>query len=65
MAKPSTIVIKLESTAGTGTRGRRNIFLALNRESDGDMRETYYRDTWESRAPNRADEARAGDSFGV
>ena len=46
------------SPPNTGSRQRRNIFLTFNRESDGDMREKYYRDKWESYAPNRADEAR-------
>ena len=53
------------SPANTGTRGRRNIFLTFNKESDGDMREKYYRDKWESYAPNRADEARTSESFRV
>ncbi len=53
------------SPANTGTRSRRNVFLTFNRESDGDMREKYYRDKWASYAPNRADEARADKTFRV
>ncbi len=53
------------SPANTGTRSRRNIFLTFNRESDGDMREKYYRDKWASYAPNQADEARTDESFRV
>jgi|TARA_B100000315_G_scaffold256034_1_gene300998 ectoine hydroxylase-related dioxygenase (phytanoyl-CoA dioxygenase family) len=53
------------SPANTGTRSRRNIFLTFNKDADGDMRAKYYRDKWESYAPNRAEEARPEDSFRV
>lgn len=53
------------SPANTGTRSRRNIFLTFNKESDGDMREKYYRDKWVSYAPNQVDEARTAESFRV
>jgi 2-aminoethylphosphonate dioxygenase len=53
------------SPANTGTRSRRNIFLTFNKESDGNKRETYYRDKWASYAPNQAHEARASESFSV
>lgn len=53
------------SPANTGSRSRRNIFLTFNKESDGDMREKYYRDKWASYAPNQADEARSDESFRV
>jgi ectoine hydroxylase-related dioxygenase (phytanoyl-CoA dioxygenase family) len=53
------------SPANTGSRSRRNIFLTFNKESDGDMREKYYRDKWASYAPNQADEARTAESFRV
>ena len=53
------------SPANTGGRSRRNIFLTFNRESDGDMREQYYRDKWANYAPNQEDEARTEKSFRV
>jgi len=53
------------SPPNTGTRSRRNIFLTFNRQSDGDMREQYYRDKWQSYAPNQSDAARAEASFRV
>jgi len=53
------------SPANTGTRSRRNIFLTFNKESDGDMRDKYYRDKWRSYAPNQADQARVQDTFRV
>ena len=53
------------SPANTSKRSRRNIFLTFNKESDGDMRERYYRDKWASYAPNQADEARQDESFRV
>ncbi len=54
-----------ESSANTGTRSRRNVFLTFNRESDGDMCEKYYRDKWKNYAPNRAGEAREDVSFRI
>ncbi len=51
------------SPANTGRNGRRNIFLTFNRQSDGDMRDRYYRDKWRNYAPNHADNARPEESF--
>ncbi len=53
------------SPPNTGTRSRRNIFLTFNRQSDGDMRDSYYRDKWRNYAPNKIDETRTDDSFRV
>ncbi len=53
------------SPANTSDRSRRNIFLTFNRQSDGDMRERYYRDKWSSYAPNKADAARPAESYRV
>ncbi len=53
------------SPPNTGDRSRRNIFLTFNRQSDGDMRARYYKDKWESYAPNQPDSARAEASFRV
>ena len=53
------------SPPNTSDRSRRNIFLTFNRESDGDLRARYYRDKWESYAPNKADEAREDETFRV
>jgi ectoine hydroxylase-related dioxygenase (phytanoyl-CoA dioxygenase family) len=53
------------SPPNTGDRSRRNIFLTFNRRSDGDMRAHYYQEKWASYAPNRAEEARAEESFRV
>ncbi len=53
------------SPPNTGSRSRRNIFLTFNRQSEGDMRDRYYRDKWQSYAPNTADQARADESFRV
>lgn len=46
-------------------RGRRNIFLTFNRESDGDLRARYYRDKWKTYPPNDREHARSADSFRV
>jgi ectoine hydroxylase-related dioxygenase (phytanoyl-CoA dioxygenase family) len=51
------------SPANTSGRSRRNIFLTFNRQSDGDMREEYYKDKWASYAPNRAEDARSEESY--
>jgi ectoine hydroxylase-related dioxygenase (phytanoyl-CoA dioxygenase family) len=53
------------SPANTSDKSRRNIFLTFNRQSDGDMRERYYRDKWSSYAPNHVDEARPEESYRV
>lgn len=53
------------SPPNTGDRSRRNVFLTFNRKSDGDMKAQYYRDKWESYAPNQADEARGDETFRV
>jgi 2-aminoethylphosphonate dioxygenase len=53
------------SPANTGSRSRRNIFLTFNGASHGDMRARYYRDKWQSYAPNQAREARTKETFRV
>ncbi|MDP6388778.1 MAG: phytanoyl-CoA dioxygenase family protein [Alphaproteobacteria bacterium] len=53
------------SPPNTSNRSRRNIFLTFNRQSDGDMRATYYADKWVSYAPNEVDDARLEESFRV
>lgn len=51
------------SPANTSNRSRRNIFLTFNRQSDGDMRESYYAEKWASYPPNQVDDARADSSY--
>ncbi|MCH7864492.1 MAG: phytanoyl-CoA dioxygenase family protein [Proteobacteria bacterium] len=51
------------SPANTSDRSRRNIFLTFNKQSAGDMRAKYYKDKWESYAPNAADDARSEKSY--
>jgi ectoine hydroxylase-related dioxygenase (phytanoyl-CoA dioxygenase family) len=53
------------SPANTSDRSRRNIFLTFNKQSDGDMRATYYRDKWASYPPNDAEHPRAPGSYRV
>ena len=53
------------SPANTSRRSRRNLFFTFNRASDGDMRARYYADKWASYAPNRAQGARAKETFRV
>ena len=53
------------SPANTSARSRRNVFLTFNRRSAGDLRARYYADKWASYAPNKADQARAKESFRV
>jgi ectoine hydroxylase-related dioxygenase (phytanoyl-CoA dioxygenase family) len=44
-------------------RGRRNIYLTFNAESDGDLRSRYYDDKWKTYPPNDREHARSADSF--
>ncbi len=53
------------SPANTGNKGRRNLFLTFNKQSEGDKRETYYADKWAIYPPNQADHARTAKSFRV
>lgn len=53
------------SPANTSNKSRRNIFLTFNKQSDGDKRNTYYLDKWETYPPNQSEEARSNDSFRV
>ena len=44
---------------------RRNIYITFNRQSDGDMRNRYYRDKWRNYAPNKPEDARTEETFRV
>ena len=44
-------------------RGRRNIYLTFNRQSDGNLRARYYEDKWKAYPPNDIAHARSADSF--
>jgi len=46
-------------------RGRRNIYLTFNRQSDGNLRARYYEDKWKAYPPNDIAHARSADSFRV
>ena len=53
------------SPPNESSRGRRNVYLTFNRESDGDLRARYYEDKWETYPPNDLEHARSADSFRV
>lgn len=53
------------SPANTSNRSRRNIFLTFNRQSDGNMRDRYYRDKWKTYPPNDPEHARSNQSYRV
>jgi len=53
------------SPANTSDRGRRNIFLTFNKQSDGDKRDKYYADKWANYPPNDLDHARAEKTYRV
>ena len=53
------------SPANMSSRGRRNIFLTFNKQSDGDMRAKYYKDKWASYAPNSVTQPRSEESYRV
>lgn len=46
-------------------KGRRNIYLTFNGQSDGDLRDRYYEDKWKTYPPNDVEHARNADSFRV
>ena len=46
-------------------RARRNLFLTFNRAADGDRRDDYYRDKWQTYPPNEEGAARTRESFRV
>jgi hypothetical protein len=46
-------------------KGRRNIYLTFNRQSDGDLRARYYEDKWKTYPPNDIEHSRSADSFRV
>jgi len=53
------------SPPNESNRDRRNIYLTFNRQSDGDLRTSYYADKWETYPPNDIEHARSADSFKV
>lgn len=53
------------SPANTSGSQRRNIYLTFNKASDGDLRQQYYDDKWESYPPNQVSTARTDTSFRV
>jgi ectoine hydroxylase-related dioxygenase (phytanoyl-CoA dioxygenase family) len=53
------------SPANTSDSQRRNIYLTFNKASDGDLRQQYYDDKWESYPPNQVSTARSDTSFRV
>ncbi len=53
------------SPANTSDSQRRNIYLTFNKASDGDLRQQYYDDKWESYPPNQVSTARTDTSFRV
>jgi ectoine hydroxylase-related dioxygenase (phytanoyl-CoA dioxygenase family) len=53
------------SPPNASSRGRRNVFLTFNRESDGDLRARYYQDKWKTYPPNDIEHARSASSFRV
>lgn len=53
------------SPANNSGQCRRNIYLTFNRQSDGDMRDKYYRDKWKTYPPNQCHNARAERSYRV
>ena len=69
-ADPGTVIffdcyVPHGSPPNESDRGRRNIFLTFNRQSDGNLRARYYEDKWETYPPNDIDHARSADSFRV
>jgi ectoine hydroxylase-related dioxygenase (phytanoyl-CoA dioxygenase family) len=53
------------SPPNVGSHGRRNVYLTFNRESDGDLRASYYEDKWQAYPPNDVEHSRSADSFRV
>ena len=53
------------SPANTSAKGRRNLFLTFNKQSDGDMRARYYREKWANYPPNDLASARLEESYRV
>jgi len=53
------------SPANTSDSQRRNIYLTFNKASDGDLRQQYYDDKWETYPPNQVSTARTDTSFRV
>lgn len=53
------------SPANTSDSQRRNIYLTFNKASDGDLRQQYYDDKWESYPPNQVSTSRTDTSFRV
>jgi ectoine hydroxylase-related dioxygenase (phytanoyl-CoA dioxygenase family) len=53
------------SPPNDSNKGRRNIYLTFNRESDGELRAKYYEDKWKTYPPNDLEHARNADSFRV
>jgi ectoine hydroxylase-related dioxygenase (phytanoyl-CoA dioxygenase family) len=53
------------SPANSSDSQRRNIYLTFNKASDGDLRQRYYDDKWESYPPNQVSTARTDTSFRV
>jgi hypothetical protein len=53
------------SPPNDGSHGRRNIYLTFNRESDGDLRASYYEDKWKTYPPNDVEHARSAETFRV
>ena len=53
------------SPANTSDSQRRNIYLTFNKASDGDLRQQYYDDKWETYPPNQVSTSRTDTSFRV
>jgi len=53
------------SPANTSDSQRRNIYLTFNKASDGDLRQQYYDDKWETYPPNQVSTSRTDSSFRV
>jgi ectoine hydroxylase-related dioxygenase (phytanoyl-CoA dioxygenase family) len=53
------------SPPNTGVHPRRNLYLTFNRESEGDLRKSYYEHKWSTYPPNEPDQARENASHRV
>ena len=53
------------SPANTSNRSRRNLYLTFNRQSEGDMRATYYAEKWRSYPPNSSADVRPDNAYRV
>jgi ectoine hydroxylase-related dioxygenase (phytanoyl-CoA dioxygenase family) len=53
------------SPPNVSDKGRRNLYLTFNRQSEGDLRSRYYEDKWKTYPPNDIEHSRSADSFKV